>query len=453
MKVLIVDDELNIRTSLSQFFSVYDIDSELAENGLVAQRLLLSDSFDAMVVDLKMPGMDGLELIEWMRDQFYDIPVIMVSAHGEITDAVTALKVGAADYIVKPFDPQELVDKIIKMVEAHQVNHLVTDEIVDDISFIGSTPEMITIKKDITKYAKTKSTILITGESGTGKNVIAKEIHKLSFGEDGPFQAINIGGVQANLIESELFGHEKGAFTGAIAQKKGLFELASGGTLFLDELGDLSLELQVKLLTVLQDKQIQRLGSTKKIDIDVRIIAATNKDLEKMAFEENTFRQDLFYRLNVLRIKIPPLRDRLEDIPALAAQILKKKKHNIGKDFIEGFSPNAIMKLKSASYFGNIRELENVLERAIIYSEDELIHEDDIRFEENSKYNIVAQTTSHKSNSEFKSLKEMEREQIIESLHRWAGNKTKAAEELGISRRTLINKINDYEIAEFKKTK
>ncbi len=452
MKVLIVDDELNIRTSLSQFFSVYEIDSELAENGLVAQRLLLSDNFDAMVVDLKMPGMDGLELIGWMREQFYDIPVIMVSAHGEITDAVTALKGGAADYIVKPFDPQELVDKITKMVEAHKVNHLVTDELVEDISFIGETPEMLNIKKDIAKYAKTKSTILITGESGTGKNVIAKEIHKLSFGDDGPFQAINIGGVQANLLESELFGHEKGAFTGATAQKKGLFELASGGTLFLDELGDLSLELQVKLLTVIQDKQIQRLGSTKKIDIDVRIIAATNKDLEKMAFEENTFRQDLFYRLNVLRIKIPPLRERIDDIPALAAQILKKKKHNIGKDFIEGFSPNAIRKLKSSNYFGNIRELENVLERAIIYSEDTLIHEDDIRFEETSIYNMVS-SSSYKSNTEFKSLKEMEREQIIESLHRWAGNKTKASEELGISRRTLINKINDYEIDEFRKNK
>ena len=452
MKVLIVDDELNIRVSLSQFFSVYDIDSELAENGLVAQRLLLTDNFDAMVVDLKMPGMDGLELIGWMREQSYDIPVIMVSAHGEITDAVTALKGGAADYIVKPFDPQELVEKISNMVEANQVNHLVTDELVEYISFIGETPEMLNIKKDIAKYAKTKSTILITGESGTGKNVIAKEIHKLSFGDDGPFQAINIGGVQANLLESELFGHEKGAFTGATAQKKGLFELASGGTLFLDELGDLSLDLQVKLLTVIQDKQIQRLGSTKKIDIDVRIIAATNKDLEKMAFEENTFRQDLFYRLNVLRIKIPPLRDRIDDIPALAAQILKKKKHNIGKDFIEGFSPKAIRKLKSASYFGNIRELENVLERAIIYSEDKLIHEDDIRFEETSIYTMVS-SSSYKSNTEFKSLKEMEREQIIESLHRWAGNKTKASEELGISRRTLINKINDYEIDEFKKNK
>jgi two-component system response regulator AtoC len=322
MKVLIVDDEINIRTSLSQFFSVYDIDSELAENGLVAQRLLFSDSFDAMVVDLKMPGMDGLELIKWMREEGFDIPVIMVSAHGEISDAVSALKGGAADYIVKPFNPEELVNKIQKMVEANKVKQLVENPPFENSSFIGQSAQMLDIKKTIARCAKTRSNVLITGESGTGKGVVAKEIHRQSFGEDGPFQSINIGGVPASLIESELFGHEKGAFTGAVSRKLGLFEVANGGTLFLDELGDLPLDLQVKLLTVINDKQVQRLGDTQKRDINVRIIAATNKNLEKMV-NEGTFREDLYFRLNVLRIKLPPLRERKDDIPLLAAGILK----------------------------------------------------------------------------------------------------------------------------------
>lgn len=453
MKVLIVDDEINIRTSLSQFFSVYDIDSELAENGLVAQRLLFSDSFDAMVVDLKMPGMDGLELIKWMREEGFDIPVIMVSAHGEISDAVSALKGGAADYIVKPFNPEELVNKIQKMVEANKVKQLVENPPFENSSFIGQSAQMLDIKKTIARCAKTRSNVLITGESGTGKGVVAKEIHRQSFGEDGPFQSINIGGVPASLIESELFGHEKGAFTGAVSRKLGLFEVANGGTLFLDELGDLPLDLQVKLLTVINDKQVQRLGDTQKRDINVRIIAATNKNLEKMV-NEGTFREDLYFRLNVLRIKLPPLRERKDDIPLLAAGILKRLKREMGNEMLSGFTPNALEKLKNGQYYGNVRELENVIERAILFCDDTLIHEDDITIEDNVGM-AIAQPSSptSKSSIEVKSLKEVEKEKIIESLHRWAGNKTKASKELGISRRTLLNKISEYDIDEYKKVK
>ena len=453
MRVLIVDDEVNIRTSLSQFFSVCDIDSELAENGLVAQRLLFSDSFDAMVVDLKMPGMDGLELIKWMRDEGYDIPVIMVSAHGEISDAVSALKGGAADYIVKPFNPEELVDKIKKMVEANKVKQLVAEDVFEDSSFIGQSQQMLDIKKTITRCAKTRSNVLITGESGTGKGVVAKEIHRQSFGDDGPFQSINIGGVPATLIESELFGHEKGAFTGAVNKKMGLFEVANGGTLFLDELGDLPLDLQVKLLTVINDRQVQRLGDTQKRDINVRIIAATNKNLEQMV-NDGTFREDLYFRLNVLRIKLPPLRERRDDIPLLAAGILRRLKKEMGNELITGFTPNAIEKLKSGQYYGNVRELENVIERAILFCDDILIHEDDINLDDNVKITkIQVNEPAINKSLEVKSLKEVEREKIIESLLRWAGNKTKAAQELGISRRTLLNKISEYDIDEYKKTK
>ncbi len=452
MRVLIVDDEINIRTSLSQFFSVYDIDSELAENGLVAQRLLVSDSFDAMVVDLKMPGMDGLTLIKWMREEGFEIPVIMVSAHGEISDAVSALKGGAADYIVKPFNPEELVNKIQKMVEANKVKILIENDNFENSSFIGQSAQMVDIKKTIARCAKTKSNVLITGESGTGKGVVAKEIHRQSFGEESPFQSINIGGVPASLIESELFGHEKGAFTGAVNRKLGLFEVANGGTLFLDELGDLPLDLQVKLLTVINDRQVQRLGDTQKRDINVRIIAATNKNLEKMV-NEGTFREDLYFRLNVLRIKLPPLRERRDDIPLLAAGILSRLKREMGNDFITGFSPNALEKLKNGQYYGNVRELENVIERAILFSDDILIHEDDISIEDNVGMAKTVPSESVSKSIEVKSLKEVEKEKIIESLLRWAGNKTKASKELGISRRTLLNKISEYDIDEYKKEK
>lgn len=453
MKVLIVDDEINIRDSLSQFFAVCEIDSECAENGLAAQRMLCENIYDAMVVDLKMPGMDGLTLIKWMKDQNIDIPVIMVSAHGEISDAVSALKYGVDDYIVKPFNPVALVEKITKMVEAYKVSKMVNNDLsFENSSFIGIDPKMKEIKKTITRCAKTKSSILITGESGTGKGVIAKEIHRQSFGDSEPFQSINIGGVPASLIESELFGHEKGAYTGAINRKLGLFEVANGGTLFLDELGDLPLDLQVKLLTVINDREIQRLGDTVKRPIDVRIIAATNKDLEDMV-RKGTFREDLYFRLNVLRIRIPPLRERKEDIPLLAATILKRLKKEMGNNEITGFSPNAIEKLKSGFYYGNVRELENIIERAILFADDDLIREDDITIDDNVglPHQLKEQTIS--TTLSIKSLKEVEREKIIESLHRWSGNKTKASKELGISRRTLLNKISEYDIDEFKKSK
>jgi len=455
VKILIVDDEVNIRDSLSQFFQVFQIESDKAENGLAAQRMIGECDYDGMVVDLKMPGMDGLTLIRWIREEGYDMPVIMVSAHGDITDAVDALKGGAADYIVKPFNPQELVEKLTKMVEANHVRRLVEKEIpMENSSFIGKSESMIEIKKMISLCAKTKSNVLITGESGTGKGVVAKEIHQQSFGDQGPFLSINIGGVPANLIENELFGHEKGAYTGATSSKAGLFESANGGTLFLDELGDLPLELQVKLLTVINDREVQRLGDTKKRPIDVRIIAATNKNLEDMV-RNGSFREDLYFRLNVLRIQIPPLRERKEDIPLLAAGILislRNKNMDLG---IAGFSPDALEKLKEGEYYGNVRELENVIERAVLFADDTLVRADDIKLQESvispnsqAKGHVSMETTHKKI--EVKSLKEVERETIVESLHRWGGNKSQAAKELGISRRTILNKIGEYNITEFK---
>jgi len=374
------------------------------------------------------------------------MPIIMVSAHGEIPDAVSALKEGAQDYIVKPFDPEELVIRLKKLVDAQNLRNMVESEtrstsIDDKQIFVGESPSIRKIKDLITRIADTNSTVLITGESGTGKEVVARDIHASSLVKGGPFVAINIGGVPENLLESELFGYEKGAFTGAGSRKTGLFELASGGTLFLDEIGDMPLSLQVKILRVLQDKRITRLGGTDPMPINARIIAATNKDVEHMV-REGKFREDLFYRLNVVRITIPPLRERREDIPLLAAGILKRFNRQMGNK-VSGFTSDALATLCGHDFFGNVRELENILERAVIFSNSSEIHAEDLDLR-----GSVSMRTHEKEKEEAKmdvsdgkSLKEVEIDAIIRALHRWEGNRTRTAKELGISRRTLINKI------------
>ncbi len=442
MLVLIVDDEKNILGLLGQYLEIEGIQSMGAENGLSAQRMLQERCYDAMLVDLKMPGMDGLELISWARSQGYHMPIVMMSAHGEISDAVSALKGGAQDYVVKPFDPEELVAKLKSLVEAQKVQEMVAIESSDDGSFIGKSPQIQRIKGLISRIKDSTSTVLITGESGTGKEVVARSIHLSSRQKDGPFVAINIGGVPENLLESELFGYEKGAFTGAVGRKSGKFELADGGTLFLDEIGDMPLALQVKILRVLQEKRITRLGGTQSFPFNARIIAATNKDLEKMV-QEGTFREDLFYRLNVVRIQLPPLRERKEDIPLLAAGILSRLNNQVGHK-VKGFTADALKMLCSYDFYGNVRELENVLERAIIFSSGE-----DITAEELDLHSpMLGKEQKGTGKGDVKSLKDIEQDAIIQSLHRWEGNRTKAAKELGISRRTLINKIQEYGLEE-----
>ena len=272
LKVLLCDDEENIRSLMKRFFSLEAIDCDTAENGLSAQRMLRESAYDAVLVDLRMPGLDGLSLIKWLRAEGFRMPIIMISAHGEITDAVTALKEGADDYVVKPFDPEELVIKLKNLVEASNLKNLVEGGKRLDM-LIGDSPEMLRIKSVIAKAALSSATVLITGESGTGKEVVAREIHNLSNVKDGPFIPINIGGIPENLLESELFGYEKGAFTGASSRKNGMFELASGGTLFLDEIGDMPLSLQVKILRVLQERKMTRLGGVEQIPINARIVA------------------------------------------------------------------------------------------------------------------------------------------------------------------------------------
>lgn len=449
MKVLIVDDEANIRSTMIKFFSIDSIDADGAENGFSAQRLLKENPYDAVLVDLKMPGMDGLELIRWIRAEGFRMPIIMISAHGEITDAVTALKEGAQDYIVKPFDPEELTIKIKSLVDASTLRSVVESgrsAIEESTSFVGESAPMMKIKEVISRIAPSAATVLITGESGTGKEVVAREIHSHSSVAAGPFVAINIGGVPENLLESELFGYEKGAFTGAQSRKNGMFELASGGTLFLDEIGDMPLSLQVKILRVLQDRKITRLGGTTPMPINARIIAATNKNLEQMV-QEGTFREDLFYRLNVVRIIIPPLRERSEDIPLLAANIIQKYNRSMGSR-ISGFTPEALEALKRHNFYGNVRELENVLERAMIFADSPVIRVEDLdlRGSVSRPGTKTASQDSVTASEGAISLKDLEKNAIIRALQRWEGNRTHAAEELGISRRTLISKIAEYGI-------
>lgn len=451
MKILIVDDEPNIRELMRKYLGLEGIESDGAENGFSAQRLLKETPYDACLIDLKMPGMDGLQLIMWLRQEGFRMPVIMISAHGEINDAVSALKEGAQDYIVKPFDPEELTIRLKKLVEAQNLRNMVESESrVNEESgsggFIGDSLSIRKIKEVIAKIADSPATVLITGESGTGKEVVAREIHASSVLKDGPFVAINIGGVPENLLESELFGYEKGAFTGAMSRKPGMFELASGGTLFLDEIGDMPLSLQVKILRVLQDHKISRLGGTTPIPINARIIAATNKNLEEMV-RQGKFREDLFYRLNVVRIEIPPLRERKEDLPVLVAGILRRLNRQMGHK-IEGLSPEALELLKHHSFYGNVRELENILERAVIFADGAIIRADDLDLRGSvsrpDSQSSQQSTYPEPSSADARSLKEMEEDAIIRALHRWEGNRTRAAEELGISRRTLINKIAEY---------
>ncbi len=439
MKILVVDDERHIRDSIKRFLEFEGMEVVCAENGLSGKRCLQEEVFTACVVDLKMPGMNGLELLRWINDKGLRTPLIMISAYGEINDAVAAMKAGAQDYIVKPFDPEELLIRLKKIVEDQALrNKLDSGRRLQDLSdeLIGESEGIFKIKKMIDKIAKMPSTVLITGESGVGKEIVARLIHVHSSVANGPFIGVNIGGVSQNLIESELFGHERGSFTGAVSRKIGMFELASSGTLFLDEIGDMPMPLQVKLLRVLQEKKIIRLGGTQGIPINARIISATNKNLEER-IREGRFREDLYYRLNVVRIEVPPLRKRTEDVPLLVGIFIKRLNLKMGKK-IEGMSPDALKKLQRYSFPGNVRELENIIERAFIFAEPPSIEDTDIEIKEDLQFVPTKPST----------LKNLEKQTIVEALHRWEGNRTKAAEELGITRRTIINKIKEFNLEE-----
>ena len=438
MKVLIADDEKNIRDSIATFLSSENLEASVAADGTEAQALLESEAFDCLILYLRMPRMDGLALLGWLQEEGPPVPVIVISAYADVRDAVKAMKLGARDYLVKPFDPDELVMRIRRVLSESALAGQAEAgrRAVESGAWIGEDEKLKAVHALVEKVAATSSTVLITGESGTGKEVIARLLHAMSVNPDGPFVPINIGGIPEGLLESELFGHEKGAFTGAADRKRGMFELASAGTLFLDEIGDMPIHLQVKLLRVLQEKKVQRLGGTQPIPINARIVAATNRDLEAL-LKEGKFREDLYYRLNVIRIEVPPLRERRADIPALAGYFVEKFNRQLGRK-VSGLAPEALARLSAYNFPGNIRELENVIERACILCSSDTIGPRDLG--EPFSRAVRSPRTGK--------LRDQERELIEKTLSKHGGNRTHAAEELGISRRTLLNKLREAGIDE-----
>jgi len=464
MKVLIVDDERNIRESLSRLLSLEGIDSSCAAGGREAQELLQREAFDVIVLDLRMPGIDGQELLRWIVEEGIRVPVVMVSAHGEIEDAVRALKAGAADYLVKPFDPDELVLRLRAAAAARRSADLVEAGARTGggaSRLVGESPAMRELDATISKAAATNATVLVTGESGTGKELVARELHARSPRSAEPFVAVNIGGVHDQLVESELFGHEKGAFTGADERKAGLFELAGRGSLFLDEIGEMPLHLQVKLLRVLQERKLRRLGGSRDLPVESRFIAATNRDIEALV-RSGSFREDLYYRLNVVRIDVPPLRERREDIPLLAGALLGRIAARMGRE-APALAPAALEALLRHSFPGNVRELENSLERAMIYCDGKVIGAADLDLRDAARSQALGSATGgaeaetapdrarapaapfpRGGDAPLSAMGDIERAAIEDALARAGGNRTKAAEALGISRRTILYKIKRY---------
>lgn len=444
-RILIVDDEEIMRESLTDWLKEDGYDVSAVEDGFKALEAVKQAHWNVMLLDLKMPKMDGLEVLRAVKQMGLDLPIIIVTAYATVDTAVSAIKEGAYDYIVKPFHPDEL-GLIIKKIIEHQ--NLVKENIVlrkelthryqfEDI--IGKSPKMQAVFDLIKTVAPTKSTVLIQGESGTGKELVARAIHENSLRPEEPFIALACGALPETLHESELFGYEKGAFTGAVAQKKGKIELADGGTLFLDEIGDIDLKAQVDLLRFFQERNFRRLGGHEEIRVDVRIIAATNRDLKKL-ISEGTFRDDLYYRINVFTITIPPLRDRIEDIPLLVNHFIEKYRIETAKK-IEKISEPAMEMLLNYNWPGNVRELENAIEHAIVVTQGTVI-------ELKALPSFIYQDEPNEKllSASSKSLNQIEKEHIIVTLNKTKWNISKTAEILGINRVTLYRKLKEYNI-------
>ena len=439
VKVLIVDDEAIVRDALSDWLKDIGYQIFTAENGHKALEVIEKEKPGIMIADLVMPGMDGIELMKRAKAQQPNIEVIIITAYASIPTAITAMKEGAYDYIEKPFCPERaelLVKKLAEHQELVEENLSLRQKLEDRYRFeniIAKSSKMQRVIEVIKVVAKSNATVLITGDSGTGKELVARAIHSQSHRRNKPFVAVSCAALPESLLESELFGHEKGSFTGAYAQKKGKFEFANGGTLFLDEVGEMSANIQVHLLRVLEEKEFTRVGGNEPVRVDVRVISATNKDLRK-AIEKQEFREDLYYRLNVVNIELPPLRERKEDVPLLAEHFLHKFAMENQKE-ITGFSPEAMELVLDYDWPGNVRELENVIERAVILAKDSIITIADLPQENLSPARLA---------STGKNLKEIERNHVLNILRETGENYSEAARILGISRMTLYNKAKEY---------
>ncbi|QEK13342.1 sigma-54-dependent Fis family transcriptional regulator [Crassaminicella thermophila] len=445
-KILIADDEKNMIWAMKKALKSENYKIITAANGIEAVEKAKNNDPDLVLLDLRMPQKDGIEALREIKEFNENIPVIMITAHGTMESAIEAMKIGAIDYLPKPFDIEELKIQIRKALDVgdmkEQINFL-KEELKNKAGkvIIGNSPRMKEVLEIVNRVAKSIATVLITGESGTGKELIANAIHYNSDRENKPYIKVNCGAIPESLLESELFGHEKGAFTGAVSRKLGRFERADGGTLFLDEVGELSLATQVKLLRALQEKEIERVGGIEVIKVDVRVIAATNRDLKKMV-KEGTFREDLYYRLNVIPIELPALRERKEDIPALIEYFMKKYCREMGREQIR-ISEDALESLLQYSWKGNIRELENVVERLVILSQGNVIYRDDlpkeIRFQKEETATFILP-------EEGLNLEEVEKNLIEQALKKTNYNQTKAAKLLGITRHTLLYRMDKYNI-------
>jgi DNA-binding NtrC family response regulator len=443
-RILVVEDEEKLRRVIEVQLSSAGF--EVDQAGTAEEGLKRADRADLVLTDLRLPGMNGLELLQAIRRQNATTPVIVITAYGTVENAVEAMKAGAFDFLPKPFSMDHLMTVVTKALEVRALrdeNRQLKEELGRRYSFeniIGRSPAMQEIFATIERVAPTRATVLIAGESGTGKDLIARAIHYHSPRRDRPFVKINCTTIPENLMESELFGYEKGAFTGATTSKPGRFELADTGTVFLDEIGDVPPNIQVKLLRVLQEHEFERLGSNKTRQIDVRVIAATNADL-RAALEHGEFREDLYYRLNVVPINVPPLRERKEDIPALAEHFVRKYAAELGSP-VKAISEEALAVLRAHHWPGNVRELENVIERSLVLCSGEILEASDIKLDAARN----ARGGDEPLLPPGMTLEEHERELIRKALEKAKGNKSQAARLLGLSRNALRYRLSQMGI-------
>jgi len=440
-KILVVDDEAIMRESLRDWLSDIGHQVLTAENGPQALKVIERRKPDIIITDLVMPGMDGIELLKRAKEISPGIEVIIITAYGSIPTAITAMREGAYDYIEKPFCPEKaelLIERLAEhkgLIEENISLHQKLEERYRFENIIAKSPKMQQVIEVIKVVARSNATVLIIGDSGTGKELVARAIHSQSYRKNKPFVAVSCAALPESLLESELFGHEKGAFTGAHTQRKGKFEIADRGTLFLDEIGEMSANIQVHLLRILEEKEFTRVGGNELTKVDVRFISATNRDM-KTAIASGQFREDLYYRLNVVTIELPPLRERKEDILLLAQHFLKKFTAENQKEII-GFSPKVTNFLLKYEWPGNVRELENAIERSVILAKNSYIEVADLPQE-----NLIKAGSLPRGQT----LKEFEKSHILDVLNQTRGNYSQAARILGISRMTLYNKARAYEV-------
>lgn len=446
--VLIVDDEKNTREGLGRAL-LRDYEVLTAESGATALKMISERTVDVMLSDLRMPVMDGMTLMQRALASSPQLVCILLTAYGNIETAVEAMRYGATDFLTKPVNLEQLelvLKRSLRSREAEAENRQLREQLDEKFgmeSMIGNSPEMEKIFEIVRQVASSRATVLIQGESGTGKELVAKALHRLSSRRHGSFVPVHCAALSSTLLESELFGHEKGAFTGATERRKGRFELADGGSLFLDEIGEIDASVQVKILRALEERRFERVGGLEAVDVDTRLIAATNRDLKQMV-ADGEFREDLYYRLNVVVIQLPPLRKRTGDVPLLLRHYLDVFNRENGRA-VEGFSPDALDLLAAYDWPGNVRELRNIVEQTVVLARGQRIGVRDLpshlreNIQSGSAFSVQSGT-----------LEEIEKQAILQTLNDEGGNRTRAAEKLGISRRTLHRKISEYGVGEVK---